>query len=194
GVQDGEHHLRRGNADFVHAGGDAAAVVENGDRTVPVERHVGPAAGFGQMFVHRMVDDFPDDVVQSRNGRAADVHARPFPDGLEAFQHLDVVRIVTARTAPEQIELFRHSLAPSRLRRTVGSAGPCVGPFSPCKNPSTMRSVLHSVLHYIMPQLKMSCFENTMKLAARAASDQSPSTAMENGSVIPSTGGSMPDR
>ena len=46
--------------------------------------------------VHRLVDgvvdDFPDEVMQSSRADAADVHARPLADGLQAFENGDVFR------------------------------------------------------------------------------------------------------
>ena len=48
----------------------------------------------GGVAVHRLVDgvvdDLPDQVVQSRAAHAADVHARALADGLEALEDGDV--------------------------------------------------------------------------------------------------------
>ena len=46
----------------------------------------------GQRLVHRVVDDFGEEVVQRLLVGAADIHARPAPDRLQAFEHLDVGR------------------------------------------------------------------------------------------------------
>ena len=57
----------------------------------------------GQRLVDRVVDDFVDEVVQPGRPGRPDVHRRPLPDGLEAFEDLDFVGAVvvgTGRTRP----------------------------------------------------------------------------------------------
>ena len=48
-----------------------------------VQRH----ADFGRMTIHRFVDDviddFPDEVMQTRDAHATDVHAGAFTNGFE---------------------------------------------------------------------------------------------------------------
>jgi len=80
----------------VHAGRDAAAVVPDRHRLVGVDGHIDLGRELRQMFIDGVVHDLPDEMMQAGTGRAADVHARAFPDGRQAFQHLDVVCIVTA--------------------------------------------------------------------------------------------------
>src|SRR4051812_15479984 len=49
------------------------------------------------MLIDRVVDDFPHQVVQTRAVvHVADVHARPFADGLESFENGDVLGPVAA--------------------------------------------------------------------------------------------------
>jgi len=49
----------------------------------------------GQVLVDAVVDDFPHEVVQTRPiVDIANVHARPFADGLEAFENGDVLGTV----------------------------------------------------------------------------------------------------
>ncbi len=43
-----------------------------------------------EVFVDGVVDDFPDEMVQPLAVDAADVHRRPFADGLEPFEDGDV--------------------------------------------------------------------------------------------------------
>ena len=47
-----------------------------------------------QRFVHRIVDDFVDQVMQTVLGGGADVHRRPQPHCFQAFQHFDATGIV----------------------------------------------------------------------------------------------------
>ena len=72
GVQLGHHHLRRGDAFFfVHVHGNAAAVVDHGHRIVVVDGDVDLGAVTRQRFVHRVVDHFVDQVMQTRLRRSS---------------------------------------------------------------------------------------------------------------------------
>jgi hypothetical protein len=84
------HHL--GGGDFllrVDVDGDAAAVVDDGDRVVDVNRHVDAVAIAGERFVDRVVDDFINEVVKSHVARRADVHRGAFAHGVPAFEDRD---------------------------------------------------------------------------------------------------------
>ena len=61
-----------------------------GDRTIGVNGDVDGVAVAGHGLVDRVVDHLVDEVVQTAQGRVADVHAGPFADGLDAFEHPDV--------------------------------------------------------------------------------------------------------
>ena len=96
GVQLGEDHLERGDAgarDLVD--GDAAAAVDDRDRVVRVDRHRDRVVVARERLVDRVVDDLVDQVVEAADAGRADVHARPQPDRLEAFEHGDVLGRVT---------------------------------------------------------------------------------------------------
>ena len=70
---------------------DAAAVVDDRDRPVDVNRDVDLIAEAGERLVDRVVDDLVDEVVQPGRPGRPDVHRRPLADGLEAFEDLDLV-------------------------------------------------------------------------------------------------------
>ena len=70
---------------------NAAAVVDDRDRAVDVDRDVDLIAVPGQRLVDRVVDDFVDEMVQAGRTGRADVHRRPLADGLEPFEDLDLV-------------------------------------------------------------------------------------------------------
>ncbi len=53
----------------------------------------------GQRLVHRVVDDFGEQMMQRLLVGAADIHARPAPHRLQAFEHLDVGRGVIGFSA-----------------------------------------------------------------------------------------------
>ena len=69
---------------------DAAAVVDDGEVAVGVEVDLDAARVPGDRLVHRVVDDLGEEVVERVGVGAADIHAGPAPDRLEAFQNLDV--------------------------------------------------------------------------------------------------------
>ena len=92
GVEDGQHDFRRRLAARMLIDGDAAAVVDDRDRPVDVNRHVDLIAETGKGLVDRVVDDLVDEVVQARRSGRADVHGGPLADRLEAFEDPDLVR------------------------------------------------------------------------------------------------------
>jgi hypothetical protein len=101
GVEHGHHDFGRRAAALVHVHRNAAAVVNDRHRAVDVHRDVDVAAEAGQRLVNRVVDDFVDQVMQARRAGRADVHRRPFSDGLEAFENFDFIGaiVVGARRA-----------------------------------------------------------------------------------------------
>jgi hypothetical protein len=98
GVQLGEHHLHRGHAFAVqHSGGNAAAVVGDGDPAVGPESDVDRVGDAGQRLVDRVVDDLPHEVVQPALTGRPDVHARALAHRLEALEDLDGRCVVRGR-------------------------------------------------------------------------------------------------
>ena len=91
GVQHGQHDFGRGLAARVAIHGNAAAVVDHGDRAVDVNRDVDLVAEAGQRLVDRVVDDFVDEMMQSGWPGRPDVHGRAHPHRFEALEHLDAV-------------------------------------------------------------------------------------------------------
>ena len=91
GVERGEDHLERALAGLgMDVDRDAAAVVGHRHRlAVGVQRHDDPGRVAVHHLVDRVVDDLPEQVMKARLVDAADVHARPAPDGLQALEHRD---------------------------------------------------------------------------------------------------------
>ena len=78
-------------------GVDPAAVVDDADAAVGHERDLDLGRVPGHRLVDRVVDDLEHHVMQARAViGVADVHARPLPDGVQAFQHLDCTGVVVA--------------------------------------------------------------------------------------------------
>ena len=75
------------------------AVVFDPTATVGLEHDVDPFAVARHRLVDGVVDDLPDEVVQPGQAGRTDVHPRPFADGIEAFEDLDVLGAVVAAAA-----------------------------------------------------------------------------------------------
>ena len=93
-VQDRQHDFRSGLAAGVAVDRNPAAVVDDGDRVVDVDRDVDLIAVAGERLVDRVVDDFVDEMMQPGRTGGADVHGRALPHGLEPFENLDLVGAV----------------------------------------------------------------------------------------------------
>ena len=81
----------------MYAGRDAPPVVDHRDAVVYMNRHVDHLAEPGHMFVHAIVDDFVDEMVQSVRARTPDIHGWSFAYGVESFQNFDLVGAVAVR-------------------------------------------------------------------------------------------------
>jgi hypothetical protein len=69
---------------------NAAAVVRDGEESVFLVGDVDPGRMSGDGLVHGVVDDFGEEVMQRLFIGAADIHAGPAADRLEALEDLDV--------------------------------------------------------------------------------------------------------
>ena len=96
GVQDRQRDFSGRLAALVHVGRNAAAVVDDADRVVEVDRDVDFGAEAGERFVDRVVDDLVNQVMQPGRPRGADVHRRTLADRFKAFEDLDAFRAVFA--------------------------------------------------------------------------------------------------
>ena len=103
-MEGAEDHLQRGFAGElrVRVDGDAAAVVADGDGVVGVKFDLDAVGVARDGLVHRVVEDFGDQVVERAFVGAADVHAGALADGLQAFEHLDRGGVVGGIAAPER--------------------------------------------------------------------------------------------
>src|SRR4051794_36604060 len=76
--------------------GDAATAVVHGDGAVRPQENRDLVAEPTQGLVDGIVDDLPQAVHETTSVGGADVHRRPLPDGLEAFEDEQVARFVFA--------------------------------------------------------------------------------------------------
>ena len=94
-VQDGEHDLERRDAHLrMDAAGNAAAVVGNADDVTLFDRDLDVRAVACQRLVDRVIDDLVHQMVQTACRGRADVHTRAFADGLESFEHLNLIFVI----------------------------------------------------------------------------------------------------
>ena len=112
GVQHGQHDLDGRALLLLHdADGDAAAVVDDRDRVVRVDRDVDARAVAGERLVDGVVDDLVDEVVQSAHAGGPDVHAGSLANRLETLEHGDVLRVVAALAgAPVELAVVLRQL------------------------------------------------------------------------------------
>ena len=90
-MQHGEHQGQAGDSlGGVDGHRDAAAVVGHPAPTAVQQFDGDVIAVAGQGFVHRVVDDLVDQMMQAAFAGRSDVHSGTHPDGLETFQHLDL--------------------------------------------------------------------------------------------------------
>ena len=90
GVQLGHHDFRRRLFLFLHlVDRNAAAVVDDRDRVVEMDRHFDRVAISGQRFVDRIVDDFVNQVVKTDLAGRTDVHRRALAHRFAPFQNCD---------------------------------------------------------------------------------------------------------
>jgi hypothetical protein len=98
GVEHGQHHLGRRLALVwtrrVGVDRNAAAVVVDSAATVGHQGDDDPCAEARHRLVDGVVDDLPDQVMETGETRRTDVHARALADGVEPFQNLDVLGAV----------------------------------------------------------------------------------------------------
>jgi hypothetical protein len=79
----------------MHVHRDAAPVVGHGDGRIRMNDDFNTRAYPSQGLVNRVVHHFIDKVVQGFDVCAAHVHARAAPDGLQSFQDLDILCVIT---------------------------------------------------------------------------------------------------
>ena len=102
---------------------NAAAIVGDGQESVGVQFYLDEGGMPRQRLVHRVVDDFGEQMMQRLLVGAADIHARPAADRLKAFQHLDIARgIAGLRAGIARGDLKRRRGPSARKRRTGRSA------------------------------------------------------------------------
>ena len=105
---------------------DAAAIVGDGQKTVGGQFDLDEGGVPCQGFVHGVVDDFGEQMVQRLFIGAADIHAGAAAHRLQAFQHLDVGRGIAGLGAGgPRGGLGRGAALRVRPKEVVGRFGFC---------------------------------------------------------------------
>ena len=99
GVQDGEHDLGRALALVRARTGSGSTgmprpLSSTRHAAVGEQRDGDAGAEAGHRLVDGVVDDFPDEVVETGQTGGSDVHAGPLADRVETLQNLDVLGAV----------------------------------------------------------------------------------------------------
>jgi hypothetical protein len=117
-VQRGHHDLGRGLALVLRmlVNRNAAPIVGDATRAVGEERDFDARAVPGHRLVDRVVDDFPDQMVQTARTGGADVHTGTLAHRVETLEHLNVFGGIVAAALGWQLDdsLTAPSLAPLR--------------------------------------------------------------------------------
>ena len=79
---------------FMHSHGNATAIVRHSGGTIRLQSHRNGITEAGQMFVHGVIYNLINQVVQSFGRYTADVHAGTFPHRLQTFQHCDAGGVI----------------------------------------------------------------------------------------------------
>ena len=73
---------------------NAPAIVRHGEEIAGIELYLDESRVAGYRLIHRIVDDFREQMVQRLLVGAPDIHARPAPHGFQTLENLDVGRTV----------------------------------------------------------------------------------------------------
>src|ERR1035437_6591717 len=75
--------------------GDPTAVVDHGHRVVGGDRYRDLVAVASQSLIHRVINNLVDKIMQTSRPGRANVHTGSLTHRLKAFEHGDVLRVVT---------------------------------------------------------------------------------------------------
>ncbi len=93
-VKGGKHQPFRADSFFMHSHRDSPPVVRDGGRTIPLQRDPDGVTESRQMFVHGIIHNFINQMIEALGGNTSDIHARTFPHGLQTFQHRNAGSVI----------------------------------------------------------------------------------------------------
>ena len=83
-------------ADLMHGHRDTAAIIDDSDAVVFLDSDFDVRTIAGQGFVDTVIDDFIDQMMKAPCRCTADVHPRPFADGFQSFQYLNLFGTISS--------------------------------------------------------------------------------------------------
>ena len=83
-------------ADLMHGYRDTAAIIDDSDAVVFLDGYFDVRTIAGQSFVDTVIDDFVDQMMKAPCRCTADVHPRPFADGFQSFQYLNLFGTISS--------------------------------------------------------------------------------------------------
>ena len=105
----GQNHLDTRPAGLlVDLNRNTAAVIDHRDTVVDVDRDINTITSPSQGFIHAVIDNLENEMVETVGPGAADVHGWAFPHRLEALEDFNLVDAVRAVTVLRPVHL-RHT-------------------------------------------------------------------------------------
>jgi hypothetical protein len=124
GMQIRQHQLDGWHLPFrVNIDRNTTTVVAYRNRSIHVDDHVDLCAKSGQMFVDRIIENFVNQVMQPPFVRVPNEHSRPLPDCFEAFELVDLRRVVFLRGGDSGTNVFDRNFL-LNLRHKNGARRP----------------------------------------------------------------------
>jgi hypothetical protein len=91
GVENREYHLDSGfSLSGVHIDRDSAAVIDTANGTIRKNRDLNERAVASKRFVHGIIDDFVNKMVQTALASRPDIHSGTLANGFETLEDLDI--------------------------------------------------------------------------------------------------------
>ena len=86
-MEGGKYQPRRRHAFFMHSHGNSPAIVLHGTGAVCLQCYRYGIAKSCQMFIHRIVYNFVNQMIQALAGHTSNIHARPFSYRFQSLQY-----------------------------------------------------------------------------------------------------------
>src|ERR1700757_1622381 len=139
-VENGENNFG-GGALFggMHVHGNATAIVHNGDRIIGMDGDIDFVGETRHGFVDRVVDYFPDKMVQSHFPSGADVHGGTQTDGFEPAKDLNGFGVVLVTALARHCLFVAHFISLALNPPCVPTAIPSLEDFAPEQRPAKYR-------------------------------------------------------
>ena len=89
-----DYFKRRDTCLRVYSGGNAAAVIADGNASVLMKRHLDMRAYARHRLVYGVIHNFINEMMKSPLGGTSYIHSRTFADRLQSFKHLNLTLVI----------------------------------------------------------------------------------------------------